>query len=116
MNPSKHPLARVSAVDPPGSQGARAVAHIDDSANDDAVLIGYVPALEGTSVFTCLSAYTIAQETAHAVLDGLRHLYKEAPRADQPAIHEAFADIVELLSAWVADPGFGLGAHRGSGP
>jgi hypothetical protein len=49
-------------------------------------------------VFTALSHDIIVHETTHAILDGLHRRYGEATSADSLAFHEAFADIVALLS------------------
>ena len=48
--------------------------------------------------FTALSHDIIAHETTHAVLDGLHRRYAEATNVDSLAFHEAFADIVALMS------------------
>ena len=67
------------------------------SEEDKGLFFGY---FEGNScrVFTCLSHDVVAHETTHALLDGLRTGYTELSGPDQSAFHEAFADVVALLS------------------
>ncbi|MDQ3690498.1 MAG: hypothetical protein M3406_10775 [Chloroflexota bacterium] len=66
-----------------------------------ALLFGYIAGGEGDApIYTCLSHDIIAHETSHALLAGLRPGFAEAGLPDQLAFHEAFADIVALLSVF----------------
>ena len=64
----------------------------------EAIVLGYVRGDE--PVFLCLSHDVVAHETAHALLDGLRDKFMAPSSADQAALHEAFADVVALLSVY----------------
>jgi hypothetical protein len=72
-----------------------------------ALLFGFFPdprqgrsARARAEVFACLSHDVVAHETTHAILDGVRPQFQEAGLPDQLAFHEAFADIVALLSVF----------------
>lgn len=66
---------------------------------DEGLLFGYFAGPDGI-VFTCLSHDIIVHETTHALVDGLRPRYMEPSSPDQAAFHEAFADVVALLSVF----------------
>ncbi|MFG1420292.1 gluzincin family metallopeptidase [Roseixanthobacter liquoris] len=72
------------------------------SPTQKALLFGYFKSSTlnaGASwVFTALSHDVIAHETTHAIVDGLHRYYVEPTSIDSLAFHEAFADIVALLS------------------
>jgi hypothetical protein len=72
------------------------------SDDDRALFFGYVPpgGARSRPIYTCLSHDIVAHETTHAVLDGLRDRFEEPGLPDQAAFHEAFADIVALLSVF----------------
>jgi hypothetical protein len=71
------------------------------SPDHDAVLFGWLPAVgDQPPLYTCLSYGIIAHEVSHAVLDGLRPRFAEPGLPDQPAFHEALADLVALFSVF----------------
>jgi hypothetical protein len=92
---------------------AFAAANAFYSRENRALLFGYFPRLSGKGVvFTCLSHDIIAHETAHALLDGLRETYMTTLYPPQSAFHEAFADIVALLSVCSTPEALNTGALR----
>ncbi|MFG1410661.1 hypothetical protein V5G24_06055 [Xanthobacter sp. VTT E-85241] len=72
------------------------------SPTQKALLFGYFKSSTlhaGASwVFTALSHDVIAHETTHAIVDGMHRHYIEPTSEDSLAFHEAFADIVALMS------------------
>lgn len=69
------------------------------SRESEALVFGYYRT-QDRPVFTCLSHDIVVHEATHALLDGLRRRFLEPSSADQAAFHEAFADIVALLSVF----------------
>ncbi|HET8539138.1 MAG TPA: hypothetical protein VFL83_04635 [Anaeromyxobacter sp.] len=63
----------------------------------EALMFGYFPVGKG-HVFLCLSHDVVAHEATHAIVDGLRPWYLDPSSSDQAAFHEAFADLVAILS------------------
>lgn len=83
---------------------ARIEANAFYSRAHNAVLFGWLPALQGRApVYTALSYDVIAHEVSHAILDGLRPRYTEPGLPDQLAFHEALADLIALLSVFTLD-------------
>ena len=66
----------------------------------EGLVFGYFSALDGTTVFTCLSHDVVVHETTHALLDALRERYLDPSSPDQAAFHEGFADVIALLSVF----------------
>jgi hypothetical protein len=69
------------------------------SRDAESLVFGYYRTDAGPE-FTCLSHDVVVHETAHALLDGLRHRFMAPSSPDQAAFHEAFGDIVALLSVF----------------
>jgi hypothetical protein len=80
----------------------------------NALLLGYFPG-EKRMIYTCLSHDVVVHETTHAILDGLRRRYTDPSSPDQAAFHEAFADVVALLSVFALPSVVAL-MLGGSGP
>ena len=84
------------------------------SRDAEALLFGYYRGRRGP-VFTGLSHDIVVHETAHALLDGLRGRFMAPSSPDQAAFHEAFADVVALLSVFSLRDVLGFLIHRGRG-
>jgi hypothetical protein len=69
------------------------------SREDESLMFGYYRTGNGVA-FTCLSHDVVVHETSHALLDGLRKSFMAPSSPDQAAFHEAFGDIVALLSVF----------------
>jgi hypothetical protein len=69
------------------------------SKQDEGILFGYFAGRDGP-ILTCLSHDIVVHETTHALVDGLRPRLMEPSSPDQAAFHEAFADVVALLSVF----------------
>jgi hypothetical protein len=65
----------------------------------EALVFGYYRTANGVA-FTCLSHDVVVHETSHALLDGLRYRFMSPSSQDQAAFHEAFGDVVALLSVF----------------
>lgn len=52
----------------------------------------------GDRVYSCLSYDVVVHETTHAILDGMQRHFNNPTNPDVLALHEAFADLVALLS------------------
>lgn len=73
------------------------------SPDKQGILFGFLPASStksGQPLYTCLSHDIVAHETTHALLAGLRPEFMRPSLPDQRGFHEAFADIVALLSVF----------------
>lgn len=77
---------------------AEANAHY--SRDDRGLFFGFLPRSGKADFHTCLSHDIVCHETTHAILDGLRRRFLEPTLPDQPAFHEAVADIVAILSVF----------------
>lgn len=86
------------------------------SRRDEGLMFGYFPDKDAGNIFTCLSYDIVAHETTHAILDGLRRQYDRPSSPDQAAFHEAFADIVAILSVLRSEEMIGQALRRTATP
>ena len=102
-----------------GAHQLKVVPHAFQEANAfysreaESLLFGYYPDPSGRRVFTCLSQDIVVHETSHALLDGLRSRFMAPSSPDQAAFHEAFADVVALLSVFSLQDVLGYLIDRG---
>jgi len=102
-----------------GAHQLKVVPHAFQEANAfysreaESLLFGYYPGPNGRRVFTCLSQDIVVHETTHALLDGLRSRFMSPSSPDQAAFHEAFADVVALLSVFSLEGVLGFLIDRG---
>lgn len=91
-------------------------ANAEYSEGNQALIFGDVRRDGMDPVYACLSHDIIAHETTHAILAGLRPRFDEATLPDQLAFHEAFADIVALLSVFSVPAALELGMGKAKVP
>lgn len=86
------------------------------SRRNEALLFGYFQGKRDV-IYSCLSHDVVAHETTHALLDGLRSRLMEPSSPDQAAFHEAFADIIAILSVLAQESvvGYALQKFAGKG-
>lgn len=102
-----------------GAHQLKVVPHAFEEANAfysreaESLLFGYYPDPSGRRVFTCLSQDIVVHETSHALLDGLRSRFMAPSSPDQAAFHEAFADVIALLSVFSLEDVLGYLIDRG---
>ena len=66
-------------------------------------------------VFTCLSHDIVVHETSHALLDGMRQLFKLETQPDVSAFHEGFSDLVAIFQRFSYRDHVELAIDRGQG-
>ncbi len=91
-------------------------ANAEYSPANQALIFGDVRRPGRDPVYTCLSHDIIAHETTHAILAGVRPSFDQASLPDQLAFHEAFADIVALLSVFSIPTALELGLGKANVP